>query len=166
MLRAADALLGDLGDVIEHDPEVRQARRIADAARKRLVTCMTGAQDGIDTAEAQRMLDAFRNALAHAEDAEDRVLMHRGLLTSVEAGRRAARRRPARADGPPRPGQETRAVRPVRGPVRGSVRWPVRRVRRGFLGRALVWALALVTAGIVGVALARGLGVRPPLSRW
>lgn len=155
-------MISDLGDVIEHDPEVRQARRIADAARKRLVTCMTGAQDGIDTAEAQRMLDAFRNASAHAEDAEDRVLMHRGLLTSVEAGRRAARRRPAKADTPPRPGQEIRAVRPVR-QVRRQVR---RRVRRGLVGRAVVWALALVTAGIVGVALARGLGVRPPLARW
>ena len=154
MLRAADALLGDLGDVIEHDPEVRQARRIADAARKRLVACMTGAQEGIDTAEAQRMLDAFRNALAHAEDAEDRVLMHRGLLTSVEAGRRAARRRPVKAEGPRRPGPDNRAVRSVR------------RVRRGLVARAVIWGLALVTAGIIGVALARGLGVRPPLARW
>jgi hypothetical protein len=147
-------LLGDLGDVIEHDPEVRQARRIADAARKRLVTCMTGAQEGIDTAEAQRMLDAFRNALAHAEDAEDRVLMHCGLLTSVEAGRRAARRRPVKAEGPRRPGPDNRAVRSVR------------RVRRGLVARAVIWGLALVTAGIIGVALARGLGVRPPLARW
>lgn len=136
-------------------------------ARKRLVTCMTGAQDGIDTAEAQRMLDAFRDASAHAEDAEDRVLMHRGLLTSVEATRRAARRRPAKAEGSPRPGQETRAVRPVRELVRQSVRRPMRqRLWRGRVRRAVVWALALVTAGIVGVALARGLGVRPPLTRW
>ena len=154
MLRAADASLGDLGDVIERDPEVRQARRIADAAKKRLVTCMTGAQEGIDTAEAQRMLDAFRNALAHAEDAEDRVLMHRGLLTSVEAGRRAARRRPVKAEGPRRPGPDNRAAPSVR------------RVRRGLVARTVIWGLALVTAGIIGVALARGLGVRPPLARW
>jgi len=71
-------LICDLGDAIEHDPEVRQARRIADAARKRLVVCMTGSQDAIDPREAQRMLDAFRSAVAHAEDAEDRVLLHRG----------------------------------------------------------------------------------------
>jgi hypothetical protein len=154
VLRAADALLGDLGDVIERDPEVRQARRIADAARKRLVACMTDAQAGIDAAEAQRMLDAFRNASAHAEDAEDRVLMHRGLLTSVEAGKRAARRRPVKADGPPPRRPDQRAARPVR------------RVRRGLVARVAVWALALVTAGIIGVAVTRGLGVRPPLTRW
>jgi hypothetical protein len=143
-------LVCDLGDAIERDPEVRQARRIADAARKRLVVCMTGSQDVIDPAEAQRMLDAFRNAVAHAEDAEDRVLLHRGLLTSVEAGRRAAGRRPVstRSDEPARTG-------------RG-----VRRVRRGGVARAVAWALALVAAGTVGVALVRWLGVRPPLARW
>jgi hypothetical protein len=143
-------LVCDLGDAIERDPEVRQARRIADAARKRLVVCMTGSQDVIDPAEAQRMLDAFRNAVAHAEDAEDRVLLHRGLLTSVEAGRRASGRRPVstRSDEPARTG-------------RG-----VRRVRRGGVARAVAWALALVAAGTVGVALARWLGVRPPLARW
>ena len=150
MLRAGDALIGDLGDAIEHDPEVRQARRIADAARKRLVGCMTGTQEGIDPAEAQRMLDAFRGALVHAEDAEDRVLMHRGLLTSVEAGRRAARRRPVttRADGP------ARAARAAKGG------------RRSRVARAVGWTLALVAAGSVGVALVRWLGVRPPLARW
>lgn len=150
MLSTGDALVCNLGDAIERDPEVRQARRIADAARKRLVVCMTGSQDGIDPAEAQRMLDAFRNAVAHAEDAEDRVLLHRGLLTSVEAGRRAAGRRPVstRSDEPARKG-------------RG-----VRRVRRGGVARVVAWALALVAAGTVGVALARWLGVRPPLARW
>jgi len=143
-------LVCDLGDAIERDPEVRQARRIADAARKRLVVCMTGSQDVIDPAEAQRMLDAFRNAVAHAEDAEDRVLLHRGLLTSVEAGRRAAGRRPvsSRSDEPARTGRD------------------VRRIRRGGVARAVAWALALVAGGAVGVALARWLGVRPRLSRW
>lgn len=156
MLRAGEALLSDLGDAIEHDPEVRQARTIADAARKRLVACMTGAQDLIDPAEAQRMLDAFRRAVAHAEDAEDRVLMHRGLLTSVEAGRRAAQRRPAatRADGTARTGQD------AEGP-RGA-----RRIRRGLVARLAGCALALVAAGSVGVAVARWFGVRPPLARW
>ena len=150
MLSAGDALVCDLGDAIERDPEVRQARRIADAARKRLVVCMTGSQDVIDPAEAQRMLDAFRNAVAHAEDAEDRVLLHRGLLTSVEAGRRAAGRRPvsSRSDEPARTGRD------------------VRRIRRGGVARAVAWALALVAAGTVGVALARWLGVRPRLARW
>jgi hypothetical protein len=159
VLTAGDALIGDLGDAIEHDPEVRQARRIADAARKRLVACMTGSQEVIDPAEAQRMLDAFKSAVVHAEDAEDRVLLHRGLLTSVEAGRRAARRRPvsAGADEPARTGRAGSGGRGGRG---GS------RVRRGGLARIAGWAVALVAAAAAGVALARWLGVRPPLARW
>ena len=153
MLRAGDALFSDLGDVIEDDPEVRLARRIADAARARLVACMADSQDVIDLAEAQRMLDAFRNAQAHAEEAQDQVLVHRGLLTSVEAGRRAAGRRPvsAGADEPARTG-------------RGG--GGAGRVRRGVIARVAGWAVALVAAGAVGVALARWLGVRPPLARW
>jgi hypothetical protein len=152
-------LICDLGDAIEHDPEVRQARRIADAARKRLVVCMTGSQDAIDPREAQRMLDAFRSAVAHAEDAEDRVLLHRGLLTSVEAGRRAAHRRPvsAKADEQARTGQGIQGIQ-------GNRR--ARRARRGGVARAVAWALAFAAAGTIGVALARWLGVRPPLSRW
>ncbi len=82
MLRVGDALVGDLGDAIEQDPDVLQARRIADVARTRLVACMAGSQDVIDLAEAQRMLDAFRNAVSYAEEAEDRVLVHRGLLSN------------------------------------------------------------------------------------
>jgi hypothetical protein len=152
VLTAAETLSGDLGDMIERDPEVRQARRIADAARIRLVACMTGAEDGIDPAEAQRMLDAFRGALAHAEEAEDQVLVHRGLLTSVEAARRAARRRPVT----PRP------VRPVRPVPTARVAGTAVRVRRKGLAGTIAGALALVVGG---VALARWLGVRPPLAR-
>jgi hypothetical protein len=162
VLRAGDAVISDVGDAFERDPEVRRARTIADAARKRLVACVTGAQEVIDPAEAQRMLDAFRCAMAHAEDAEDRVLLHRGLLTSVEAGRRAARRRPvtggptgAKPDGPPRAGRVTDGVRSAP------------RVRRGgVVARVVACALALVAAGSVGMALARWLGVRPPQARW
>ena len=159
MLRAGDAVISDVGDAFERDPEVRRARTIADAARKRLVACVTGAQEVIDPAEAQRMLDAFRCAMAHAEDAEDRVLLHRGLLTSVEAGRRAARRRPVtsgpsgtKPDGPTRAGRATDGVRSVR--------------RGGVVARVVACALALVAAGSVGMALARWLGVRPPQARW
>jgi hypothetical protein len=145
--------MSDLGDAMEHDPEVRQARRIADAARTRLVACMTDSQDVIDLAEAQRMLDAFRNALAHAEEAEDQVLVHHGLLTQAEAGRRAARRRPvtSRADRPARAAQGTAGAR---------------RARRLSMGRVVAGALAAVALAAVGVAVARLLGVRPPLARW
>jgi hypothetical protein len=162
VLRAGDAVISDVGDAFERDPEVRRARTIADAARKRLVACVTGAQEVIDPAEAQRMLDAFRCAVAHAEDAEDRVLLHRGLLTSVEAGRRAARRRPVtRGPSGTKPDRPTRAGR-VTDVVRSA-----RRVRRGgVVARVVACALALVAAGSVGMALARWLGVRPPQARW
>ena len=105
------------------------------------------------------MLDAFKGAVAHAEDAEDRVLMHRGLLTSVEAGRRAAHRRSA-AGRPPVSGPE--AGRPGAG--RQAAAPPLRPPGRA--RRVVGWAVALVAAGSVGMALARWLGVRPPLTRW
>jgi hypothetical protein len=153
VLRAGDALFSNLGDEIEHDPEVRQARRIADAARTRLVACMADSQEVIDLAEAQRMLDAFRNARAYAEEAQDQVLVHRGLLTSVEAYRRAARRRPV----------TSRTHRPARAPQGAG---DARRDRRLSVRRAITGALALAAAGAVGVAIARRFGVRPPLARW
>jgi hypothetical protein len=152
VLRVGDALVGDLGDAIEQDPDVLQARRIADVARTRLVACMAGSQDVIDLAEAQRMLDAFRNAVSYAEDAEDRVLVHRGLLSNDEAGRRAARRRPV----------TVRAQRAV--PAQGAA--DERRARRTRLGQVIAGALTLAATAIVGAALGRRLGLRPPLGRW
>jgi hypothetical protein len=151
VLTAGSALVSELGDAITRDPEVRQARMIAEAARTRLLACVTGPQEGIDLVEAQGMLDALRNAQAHAEDAEDRVLVHHGLLTFAEADERAAHRRPviARAD------QATRADRAGR---------DARRADR-CLGvvRVIVGVLAL---GAVGVAIARLTRVRLPLVRW
>jgi hypothetical protein len=84
---------------VRRDPEVRQARRIADAARSRLVGCVAGPEEVVDLAETQRVLDKLKEAQALAEDAEDGVLVHRGLLTPAEAERRAAARRPAGAAG-------------------------------------------------------------------
>jgi hypothetical protein len=81
---------------VRRDPEVRQARRIADAARSRLVGCVAGSQEVVDLAETQRALDKLKEAQALAEDA---VLVHRGLLTPAEAERRAAARRSAGATG-------------------------------------------------------------------
>lgn len=120
---------------------------------------MTGSQDVIDPAEAQRMLDAFKGAVAHAEDAEDRVLMHRGLLTSVEAGRRAAHRRSAAS----RP-EASRTGAGRTGADRQVIAAPSRPTGRA--RRVVGWAVAVVAAGSVGMALARWLGVRPPLTRW
>ena len=81
-------------DAVRRDPEVRQARKIADAARSRLLACVAGPQEVIDLVQTQRMLDKLKEAQALAEDAEDRVMVHRGLLTPAEAEQRAAARRP------------------------------------------------------------------------
>ncbi len=176
MLTAGSALVSDLGDAIAGDPEVRQARMIADVARTRLLACMTGSQDGIDLAEAQGMLDALRNAQTLAGDAEDRVLVHRGLLTSAEADQRAAHRRPAaaradraRADRAARADLGVRGDRAARGARAGGfarlLRVPVAAPRPGGrLGAVRVIACALAL-GAVGAAVAHWTGVRLPLAR-
>ena len=151
MLTAGSALVSDLGDAIARDPEVRQARMIADAARTRLLECMAGTQEGIDLVEAQGMLDALRNAQTHAEDAEDRVLVHHGLLTFAEADQRAAHRRPV----VPRSDRATRTDRAVR---------DARRADR-CLGAVRVIA-GVLALGAAGVAIARLTRVRLPLVRW
>ena len=84
---------GGADDPLQSDPEVRQARSTAQAARSRLAACVVGPQ--VDLAEAQRMLDALRRAEELAADAEDRVLVRNGLLTPADADRRAAARNPA-----------------------------------------------------------------------
>lgn len=137
----------DLGDAMARDPEVRQARMIAEAARTRLVACMSGPDDAVDLMEAQGMLDAFRSARMLAEDAEDRVLLHRGLLTPAAADKRAAQRRPEL------PGAAPRLAKP-------------RLAGRLSTGRLIAAALVLVLAGVAGVTLARRCGVRLPLARW
>ena len=121
MLTARDTLFSDLRDAVARDPEVRQARMIAEAARTRLAACVSSQEDGIDLAEAQGMLDALRNAGVLAADAEDRVLLHHGLLTAAEADRRAVKRRPAAA-------RDATAAGPPAGPPAGvPARVPARR---------------------------------------
>jgi hypothetical protein len=145
VLTAGDTLVSDLGDAIAHDPEVRETRIIADAARTRLLACLTSSEGVVDVTEAQDMLDALGNAQALTEDAEDRVLMHHGLLTSGEAERRAASRRPAATVrvGPP----PADARRPC---------WGL---------RVIACVLGIAALGAAGVVLAHRGGVRPPLGR-
>jgi hypothetical protein len=95
VLLAEKDLVGSPDDVVRQDPEVRQARKIADAARSRLLTCIAGPEEVVDMVQTHRIFDLLGEAQALVEDAEDRVLVHRGLLTPVEAERRAAARRPA-----------------------------------------------------------------------
>ncbi|HXT87639.1 MAG TPA: hypothetical protein VN714_00100 [Trebonia sp.] len=149
MLTAGGTLVNDHGDAIARDPEVREARTIAEAARTRLVSCVSRPEDGIDLTEAQRMLDALRDAQDLAGDAEDRVLVHRGLLTSAEASKRAAGRRPAAT---PREAPARTAAARRTGP-------------RMNVARVIAGALVLVVLGVVGATLAQRFGVRLPLAR-
>ena len=146
-------------DAVLRDPEARQARKIADAARSRLLGCLAGSQGVVDVAQAQRMLDLLKEAQALAEDAEDRVLAHRGLLTPAEAERRAAARRPARAAGSARrDAQEPTGVavsaraagRPGRLPA-------VPPSARRLAGSVLLHALIPAAAGFAGARIARRL---------
>lgn len=148
MLTAGVALVSHLGDAVARDPEVRQARMIAKAARTRLTTCVSRPEDEIDLAEAQGMLDALRNAQALAGDAEDRVLLHRGLLTPAEAGKRAAQRHPAAA--------------PADEPARPAAQRATPRAADRVAASALVLALVI---GVAGAVLAWRSGVRLPLAR-
>jgi hypothetical protein len=95
VLLAEKDLIGGPDDLVRQDAEVRQARKIADAARSRLLTCIAGPEDVVDMVQTQRFFDMLWEAQELVEDAEDRVLVHRGLLTPAEAERRAAGRRPA-----------------------------------------------------------------------
>ena len=95
VLLAEKDLVDGPDDVVCQDPEVRQARKIADAARSRLLTCVAGPEEAVDLLQAQRIFDLLWEAQSLVEDTEDRVLVHRGLLTPAEADRRAAARRPA-----------------------------------------------------------------------
>jgi hypothetical protein len=101
VLLAEKDLVGSQDDVVQQDPEVRQARRIADAARSRLLTLVAGAEEPVDLTETQRIFELLGEAQALVEDAEDRVLEHRGLLTPAEAERRAAARRQHQHPHPP-----------------------------------------------------------------
>jgi hypothetical protein len=144
-------------DAVRRDPEVRQARKIADAARSRLVGCIAGPQEAVDLAETQRMLDKLREAQALTEDAEDGVLVHRGLLTPVEAERRAAARRPAGAAGSAHRGAQEPTGVAVSARSGGlAVRLPsLPPVARRLAGGILLHALIPAAAGFAGARIAR-----------
>jgi len=144
-------------DAVRGDPEVRQARRIADAARSRLIGCVAGPEEVVDLAETQRVLDKLKEAQALAEDAEDGVLVHRGLLTPAEAERRAAARRPAGAAGPARRGAQEPAGVAVSARSEGLAgRLPtVPPAARRLAATVILHALIPVAAGFAGAAIGR-----------
>ena len=88
---AEDVVMGEQEEAVRRDPEVQQARKIADVARARLLECVD-VGDAETLAEAQQMLDALRKATVLAADAEDRARVHVGLITQAEADRRADER--------------------------------------------------------------------------
>ena len=90
-LLAEDVVMGEQEEAVRSDPEVQQARKIAEVARARLLECVD-VGDAEALAEAQRMLDALRKATVLAADAEDRARVHVGLLSQAEADRRATER--------------------------------------------------------------------------
>jgi hypothetical protein len=153
-------------DPLQSDPEVRQARSTAQAARSRLAACVVGPH--VDLAEAQRMLDALRRAEALTADTEDRVLVRHGLLTPADADRRAAARRPAPGAASAAPAADAADAAPSSG---GALVIPFRTVwlpvpvpvlpalppnaRRTAVRAARV--LLPVAAGLAGAALARRL---------
>jgi hypothetical protein len=142
-------------NAVLRDPEVRQARKIADAARSRLVGCVAGPE--VDVEETQRMLDKLREAQALAEDAEDRVLVHRGLLTPAEAERRAAARRPAGAAGSAQRGAQEPTGVAVSARTRGLAdRLPtVSPETRRLAASVVLHALIPAAAGFAGAAIGR-----------
>ena len=139
------------------DPEVRQARKIADAARSRLVGYIAGPQDVVDLAETQRMLDKLKQAQALAEDAEDRVMVHRGLLTPAEAEQRAAARRTAGAAGSTqRSAQEPAGVAvSARSRVLAGRLPAVSPATRRLAASVILHALVPAAAGVAGAAIGR-----------
>jgi hypothetical protein len=158
-------LTADVADVIACDPDVKQARLIAEAARARLAKSVSCDADDIDLAEAQEMLRAVADARVIVGDAEDRVLRHHGLLTAAEASRRAAKRRPASARPAAQPAPQLVPQR--------SARSAPRRAEPGAQTSAgpavvvpaprtwlIVAALTFALTCVVGAGLARRLSVR------
>ena len=157
MLLAENDLSRPPDDAVLRDPEVRQARKIADAARSALLACVAGPQEVVDLVQAQRMLDKLKEAQALAEDAEDRVLVHRGLLTPAEAERRAAARRPAGAAGAAQRGGQEPAGVAVSARSRGLAgRLPtVSPATRRLAASVILHALIPAAAGFAGAAIGR-----------
>ena len=93
----------------------------------------------------QRIFDMLWEAQALVEDAEDRVLVHRGLLTPAEAERRAAARRPVAPNASALLGPQFKL---------GRVPTPPRAARR-VAASVLVHALIPAAAGFAGAAIAK-----------
>jgi hypothetical protein len=159
VLLVGQDLVDGRDDAVQRDPEVQQARKIADAARSRLLSCVAGPLEAVDLPETQRIFDMLREAEALVEDAEDRVLAHRGLLTPAEAARRATARRPAAPSASALPagagarraeaGPRALRFKPGRVPALPPA---ARRVATSVLLHGLIPA----AAGFAGAAFARG----------
>jgi hypothetical protein len=84
-----DALVDRREDMVRDDPRVRQAERIAEAAKIRLMTAV----DAGDARESWRLMEVFGRAMLLQRETEDDVRVRAGLLTPAQAAlRRVARR--------------------------------------------------------------------------
>ena len=103
------------------------------------------------------MLDKLKEAQALAEDAEDRVLVHRGLLTPAEAEQRAAARRTAGAAGSTqRSAQEPAGVAvSARSRVLAGRLPAVSPATRRLAASVILHALVPAAAGFAGAAIGR-----------
>src|SRR5690242_13485830 len=99
--------MGEQEEAVRRDPEVQQAWKIAEVGRARLLESVE-VGDAEALAEAQRMLDALRQATDLAADAEDRARVHVGLLSQAEADRRATDRHTPPDGLPADPGTKSR----------------------------------------------------------
>ena len=103
------------------------------------------------------MLDKLKEAQSLAEDAEDRVLVHRGLLTPAEAEQRAAARRTAGAAGSAQRSAQEPAGVAVSARTRGLAgRLPtVSPATRRLAASVILHALVPAAAGFAGAAIGR-----------
>jgi hypothetical protein len=84
-----DVLVDRREDMVRDDPRVRQAEKIAEAAKLRLLTAV----NATDVRESWRLMGIFGRAVLLQGETEDEVRVRVGLLSPDEAAlRRLARR--------------------------------------------------------------------------
>lgn len=128
-----DVLVDRRADMVRDDPRVRQAEKIAEAAKLRLLTAV----DASDVRESWRLMGIFGRAVLLQGETEDDVRVRVGLLTPDEA----ALRRMARRDDLAEPACECRRAGPVAALLTTAVMLLTAAVM--LLARAAAWLATL-----------------------
>jgi hypothetical protein len=142
-LLAEDVVMGEQEEAVRRDPEVQQAWKIAEVARARLLESVD-VGDAEALAEAQRMLDALREATDLAADAEDRARVQVGLLSQAEADRRAIERHTPPDERPASP--DTKSRRPLGPGLALVLEHPALVALLSLFGAAAAWLVARTLA--------------------